>query len=135
MTDAFDNLEQYRWDIGGKGNPRDPEVETSTIRAIKAQRRIRAKSRYMPAVPYDDAFLWHRIGPHALIIMLTLKRWQKVGGQFPAVIGDQLLDAMGILPQTRDRALAALEKAGLVMVDRQRGRLPRIWLVDRSPAA
>ena len=138
MTDLFDDLEQLRWDVEGKGSPRDPEVETPTSRAIKAGRRIRAKSRYMPAVPCDDAFLWHRVGPHALIIMLTLKRWQKIGGKFPAVIGDQLLDAMGILPQTRDRALAAMEKAGLVMVNRHRGRLPRIWLVDQSkgePAA
>jgi DNA-binding MarR family transcriptional regulator len=84
----------------------------------------------MPAVPCEDAFRWHRVGPHALIIMLVLKRWQTIGGPFPTVIGDQLLGEIGILPQTRDRALAALEKAGFVRVDRHRRRLPRIWLAE-----
>jgi hypothetical protein len=83
----------------------------------------------MPAISCDDAFRWHRVGPHALIIMMVLKRWRAIDGEFPTIIGDQLLGEIGILPQTRDRALAALEKAGFVMVDRQRGRLPRIWLV------
>jgi hypothetical protein len=131
MADPFDDLGQYRWSIGTKGSPRDPVVETPTSRAIKAHRRIKARSRFMPAVSCGDAFRWHRVGPHALIIMLVLKRWQAIGGEFPTVIGDQLLGEIGILPQTRDRALAALEKAGLVMVDRQRGRLPRIWMADR----
>jgi hypothetical protein len=106
-------------------------VETKTSRTIKASKRVREKAKYMPGVPCEDAFRWHSVGPHALVIMLVLKRWQAVGGKFPAVIGDQLLGEIGILSQTRDRALAALERAGFVMVDRQRGRLPRVWLVDR----
>jgi hypothetical protein len=129
MADPFDDIGQYHWSPRLGGNPRDPLVETETSRALKAHRRVRARSRFMPAISCDDAFRWHRVGPHALIIMMVLKRWRAIDGEFPTIIGDQLLGEIGILPQTRDRALAALEKAGFVMVDRQRGRLPRIWLV------
>jgi hypothetical protein len=134
MADPFDDLGRYRWDLEPRPSPRDPLVETETSRALKAHKRVRAQSGFMPAILCDDVFRWHRVGPHALVIMMALKRWQAMGGEFPTVIGDQLLGEMGILPQTRDRALAALERAGFVMVDRQRGRLPRIRLVDRSSA-
>ena len=73
MTDPFEDLGQYHWSPGLIGSPHDPLVETETSRALKARRKVRARSKFMPAVSCKDAFRWHRVGPHALIIMLVLK--------------------------------------------------------------
>jgi hypothetical protein len=55
---------------------------------------------------------------------------------FPEIIvGEQALDAMGMSSWRRDRALDKLEAAGLIKLERRRGRSPRITLVGTNQPA
>jgi hypothetical protein len=102
-------------------------VETETSQRLKSARKARQRAAFVRA-PWDLVCRADRIGPHALIIMLALKRLADMRVTPPFTLGDQALGELGILPRTRDRTLVALEAAGLIRVERHRGRLPRIWL-------
>ena len=127
MTDIFNDLASLRWDP--PGIPEEPvptDAETEIMRSRKARRAAKLKAAFCPPYNCADVFTWHRVGPNCLVLMLVLKRWRTLKAEPPYIIGDQLLDRLEMGPWTRDRALAALEKAGLIRVDRHRGRLPRI---------
>jgi DNA-binding HxlR family transcriptional regulator len=126
---GFD-LEQYRL---------DPDyyemVETKTSRSIKEAKRRASRKFFVPPVPLEDVYRWQSLGPNCLAIMLLLKRWaamhrSNVAWERGAAIGEDTLAFMNISAWQRDNALKALEKAGLIRVDRHRGRSPRIWPAD-----
>ena len=106
-------------------------VETETSRRLKAKQTARRRSAYI-RVHWQWACMIDRIHPHALVIMLALKRLADMHVAPPYTIGDGTLGEIGILPRARDRALEALEQAGLIRVERHRGRLPRVRLVDQA---
>jgi hypothetical protein len=130
-TDAFADLEKFRLGPDYHEKVKERLEETATSRAIKAAKARRLRASFIPAVPLADAYRWHQIGPNCLIIMLLLHRWAHLKrAEWPVTIGDGELMRIGMSAWRRDAALDALEKAGLIRVERHRGRLPRIWLVN-----
>jgi hypothetical protein len=109
---------------------REQLVETPTVVRLKAARAERRQEAFYGRISRSQALAVNRLYPHALAIWLELRRREAMRWPRPFVLGDDDLRDIQILPQTRDRALNALEQAGLIRVERQRGRLPRIWLVE-----
>jgi hypothetical protein len=114
-------------------------VETKTSRAIKEAKRRASRKFFVPSVPLEDVYRWQSLGPNCLAIMLLLKRCaamhrSNVAWERGAAIGEDTLAFMGMSAWQRDNALKALDEAGLIRVNRHRGRSPRIWPVgeDRS---
>jgi hypothetical protein len=107
-------------------------VETPTIARLKLAKAERRQEAFYGRISRDQALAVNCLYPHALVIWLELRRKQAMKWPKPFVLGDDDLLDMQILPRTRDRALAALEAAGFVRVERHRGRLPRIWLSHQS---
>jgi hypothetical protein len=107
---------------------REQLVETATLIALKAAKRVKQEEAFYSRIDRDQALEVNRCHPHALVIWLELRRKRAMRWGEPLVIGDGDLADMGILPRTRDRALAALETAGFARIERRRGCLPRIWL-------
>jgi hypothetical protein len=111
---------------------REQLVETLTTRRLKVAKAERRHQAFYAGINRGQALRVNRTYPHALVLWLELLRKQAMLWAEPFTIGEEDLAEMQILPQTRDRALAALEAAGFIRVDRQRGRLPRVWLVDHE---
>lgn len=105
-------------------------IETGVSRRLKAQRRARKSLAFYGRLMRDEALTASRAHPRALVLWLELRRMVHMRYVQPLAIGDGVLSDMGIQPKTADRALAALERVGLIRVERQRGRLPRIWLLQ-----
>src|SRR5688572_25446191 len=110
---------------------REQLVETPTVVRLKVARAEKQQQAFYGRISRDQALQVNRLYPHGLVIWLELRRKLAMRWRQPLTIGDDDLSTMGITPRTRDRALAVLEEAGLVRVERQRGRLPRIWLLDK----
>jgi hypothetical protein len=124
MSDSTNELDSWAWP-DGLGASR-AGTGSKPKRAVK----VNIQEAYFPLVSCEEAFSWHRVGPNALVLMMLLNRWQVMGVRPPYIIGDQVMDLLEMGSWTRDRTLAALEKAGFVRTERHRGRLPRIWLLD-----
>jgi len=109
-------------------------IDTPTTRALKRQRQRRHQSDFFARMPVRVAMLVARLHPYALILFLLIKRQADMRWKAPFRISKPDLDRLGISPQTRNRALSALERAGYIRVNRKRGRLPEIWLLDPPSA-
>src|SRR5262245_1153566 len=105
-------------------------VETPTLIRLKAARAERYHRAFYGRMARDQALAVDQAYAHALLIWLELRRKFAMQWPQPFVLGEGDLVAMQISPRTRDRALAALEAAGFVRVERRRGRLPQIWLLE-----
>ena len=70
-------------------------------------------------------------------IMAALAIWWQAGmhGRQNVKLTTSGLQALGVDRKAKDRALAALEEAGLIAVTRQRGRNPLISLITEQPQA
>ena len=68
---------------------------------------------------------------------LALALWWLAGieGANPIQLTPRVLGYFEISPRAARRRLAEFEKAGLVKVDRRRGRSPRVFLLTLAPAA
>lgn len=72
----------------------------------------------------------------ALIVGLVIWFWSGVTWpQKDIAVTDQRLQPFGVDRKARYRAIAALEEAGLIQVERRRGRCPRATLVTKSSTA
>ena len=112
-------------------------VVLPTVERLKAARVAKPRAQpFVRRVPWYWACRVNGLHPHALIVALALKRKRDMGFQEPLTRGDDFLASAQLGPRARDRAVAALEAGGVVRVERRRGRLPRLWLLDeRSEAA
>jgi len=54
------------------------------------------------------------------------------GKREPVAITGKLLEGFGVNTKAGYRALAALEQAGLIAVERHRGRCPRVTLIEKA---
>jgi hypothetical protein len=113
-----------------KRKPGRPKGAKNRVKRPKRRSKTHQRQNWFLRADAQDAFRWNHMGPHVLVLMLILTSFRDAGAGPPYVIGDRLLDELGIGPWTRDRALTRMEAAGLVTVERSRGRLPRITLVD-----
>ena len=64
---------------------------------------------------------------------LIVKMLTDITGSKTVLVSNKLAAEMGLGRETKRRALAALEAAGLVRVDRKRGRSPRVSFAPGIP--
>ena len=102
------------------------EVETETLRALKAS-RIEPYLKRHPLRPMQEAA---KLGGDALAIFLELLHRMDVSGQPVVTLPLHRLAAWGIKTrQRKSRAVRKLSQAGLVSTRQQRGRSVRINLI------
>jgi hypothetical protein len=71
------------------------------------------------------------VAAHAAVLALTVKIMIDVTGEEPVVVPSAVWREWRLSKQQRKRALDALEAAGIVRVERGRGKAARIWLIDK----
>ena len=69
-------------------------VETETSQRLKDARKARRQAAFVTA-PWELVCRADRIGSHALIIMLALKRLADMRVKPPLILGDQALGELG----------------------------------------
>ena len=117
-----------------RDDPTDEELgdipfDTEGIATLKARKRQKRARRFVKGPlhwPWMAAAA--RCHPRGLEVVLTVKMLSDTSGQHEVELSSMLLKELGIGRETKRRALDALEAAGLVVVDRNRGRLPRVSL-------
>jgi hypothetical protein len=116
--------------------PYDPQVGLYTkVWLPSRERRIRRrplKRNLFVRGPIPIALLARcvRLHPAALAVMLRLKADADTLG-VPVTAGSALARSLGLHPRAMKRALAALERDGLIEVERGRGRAPRVGFDSR----
>jgi len=104
-------------------------VETPTAARARAYRRVRGAERYIPPVSLDLLGELARLPPPALVVGLLLVRESALNRGIGALrIPSRIAEEMGVDRRTILRGIAALESAGLVVVDRRPGRPHQIQL-------
>lgn len=79
-------------------------------------------------VPWEWIIAAHSLPGQALIVGLCLWRLAGAVGSRTVMLGNAELEPFGIDRATKCRALAALERAGLITVAREPGRFPTVTL-------
>jgi DNA-binding transcriptional ArsR family regulator len=88
------------------------------------------------AGPVDVSWvcLASQIGVKALLVGLALWHIKGLRKTDTFIISNLMLREWGIAPDAKSRALRALEKAGLIRIERRGKRSPRVTLIVRSAA-
>lgn len=101
-------------------------VITPTVRKLLDRRGDRPGA-YLPALPLDVLAALHPLGAPALVVGLLICREAKMAGRECELrLSGVTLARIGLSRFSVLRALAKLERAGLVEVARQRGRRPTV---------
>lgn len=74
-----------------------------------------------------------RLGVKALLVGLALWHLKKLRQADAFTVSNLMLQEWGVQPDAKSRALRALEKAGLITVERRGKRSPRVALIVRAP--
>ncbi len=109
---------------------REVEIETE---ALQARVRSRSERFLRGPIPINDIARASRVPGQALALLLAAHHRAAITGQTLVTIPRSLLSEFGITRNAKARALHALEEAGLVRVERTRGRGARIALCTRNP--
>ena len=99
-----------------RGGPREAKTERSRGRFLKGP------------VPWGWVIRASELPGKALIVGLCLWRLSGAMGKGTVTLGNSELEPFGIDRAAKSRALTALEDAGLIMVERKRGRLPIVTI-------
>jgi hypothetical protein len=101
------------------------EVETDLHRQSKKHRR----ERFLKGpIPFKDIAAASRLPGRALAIFLAVHHQTALTGKPSITLPARLLAELGISRGAKSRGLQLLEKAGLVIVARPRGRAARVQL-------
>jgi DNA-binding transcriptional ArsR family regulator len=101
---------------GVQRGPRDAETQRRRGRFLKGP------------VPWEWIVRASELPGKALIVGLSLWRLSGAIGKATVTLGNNELEPFGIDRAAKSRALTALEGAGLIMVERRRGRLPIVTI-------
>ena len=120
------------WDSGLQSfvdTGQEIEGETARIEQL-ADTLGQSTGRYLKGpVPWPWIVAAARLPGKALIVGLCLWRLAGAKRDRTVILGNLDLEALAVDRSTKSRALAALERAGLITIVRQPGRLPAITLV------
>lgn len=101
------------------------EVETAALRVAKA----RQLGRFLKGpIPLQDIAAASRLPGRALAVFLAIHHRVALTRNPEVTLPKRLLAELGVTKDAKARALHALEAAGIVRVERQRGRAPKIRL-------
>jgi hypothetical protein len=120
--DPLTDLNSLRW-----ARP-EQLVETPTSARVKARKS--PKGSYVAGkMPLDWLVRVDQAYPRALLVTLVIKYKIDVArGREPVTVGES---DVSLPSHTLNRTLHALERAGIVRLERHPGRLARIWLIDK----
>jgi DNA-binding transcriptional ArsR family regulator len=76
-----------------------------------------------------------RLGATPLLVGLALWHLKKLRGVDTFTVSNLMLQEWGVQPDAKSRALRALERAGLIRVERRGKRSPHVTLVVNTAAA
>jgi DNA-binding transcriptional ArsR family regulator len=74
-----------------------------------------------------------RLGVKALLVGLALWHLKRLRQAETFTVSNLMLQEWGVQPDAKSRALRALEKAGLIRVERRCKRSPRVALIVTAP--
>jgi hypothetical protein len=105
-------------------------VQVDEHRAGGSDTKVRPRrSRFLKGpVPWNWIVQASELPGKALIVGLCLWRLRGAVGNDTVMLGNVELEPLGIDRAAKSRALAALERAGLVTIERNLGRLPMVTL-------
>ena len=108
-----------------------PETLSEQSRKRREAKRTRRQAEFIKGpIRVEWVCKAARLSGRALAMALALLFKAGVSGTEKDVpLSPQLLERFGVSRRSNHRALAALERAGLVKVKRQRGRCPRVTIV------
>ncbi len=126
-----DKLTSNRADARAVSNGELPAqiCDTDATLALKRRQcRNQAKLFVKGPIPLSWIRKCRTCHSEALALALIIRMFSDMKGGQPVIVSDKASKMLGIGTDTRRRALAALEKAGLVRVVRQPGRAPLVSL-------
>ena len=74
-----------------------------------------------------------RLGATPLLVGMALWHLKKLRQADTFTVSNLMLQEWGIQPDAKSRAVRALERAGLIRVDRRGKRSPRVTLIVKAP--
>jgi hypothetical protein len=107
-------------------NGRKIAVETIEVRGIPPARRQR-KGKAFVMVPLDEAAsMFKAMNQHKAMVAIVVRyqAWKAKGNPF--ILSNELLTKYGVHRNTKYRALAELETAGLIRIERRGKHAPVI---------
>jgi hypothetical protein len=99
-------------------------VETETGRRQGKHRQ----GLYLKSQPLDPLQAAARVGGSSLAVFIAARHRADVTGAATVTLSSDFLARFGVDKHAKGRALAGLEDAGLITVERASGRSPRITL-------
>lgn len=116
--------------------PRERIPERPTEATLKRwQKHHQRRSRqYIPTIPLE--WLRPTFGMKPATTRTALAIWYraKCNGSGAVAVGPKLLEKFGVGARGGRNAIAELEAAGLIQVDRQPGKAPRITILEVGKA-
>ena len=106
--------------------------EQATVLA-KTKRRKRRASWFLSG-PISGDWLQRAasLSGRALHLALTIRHMANLQKRTTIFLERKWCERFGVTPRSEDRNLARLELAGLIRVERRRGRRPRVTVLDRK---
>jgi hypothetical protein len=104
-------------------------IPVETVKSDVKPNRRRANSFAQVPLDWAAAAAKATKTPRAMVlVLLHHMAWQNDGAPFP--LSNALLAKHGVSREVKRRALAALEAAGLIVVERWHGRAPVVTVVN-----
>jgi DNA-binding transcriptional ArsR family regulator len=100
----------------------------------KGQRASPIRGKFI-AGPIDVSWVVQakRLGATALLVGLALWHLKKLRQADTFTVSNLMMQEWGVQPDAKSRALRALERAGLIRVERRGKRSPRVALIVTAP--
>src|SRR5215471_17724012 len=126
-------VEHYTWDTKEHRfvtTGQRTEANPDTLESTAATRPLRGLFLKGP-VPWSWIIVAAGLPGKALIVGLCLWRLAGATKKRAIVLGNNDLAPFGVDRAAKSRALAALEDAGLISIERKRGRFPIVTILTR----
>jgi DNA-binding transcriptional ArsR family regulator len=103
--------------------------------AVRRGRRASPLREKFISGPVDVSWVCQasRLGVKALLVGLALWHIKGLRRADTFIVSNLMLQEWGVRPDAKSRALRALERAGLIRVERLGKRSPRVALIVRAP--
>jgi hypothetical protein len=126
-------IERLRWDPhGGKFRRTGDSIECTpaTLEGVQPGRAQPARRFLKGPVPWAWIIAASALPGKALLVGLCIWRLRGATKRESVVLGNADLEPLGIDRAAKSRALAALERAGLVRLKRRAGGFPEVTILE-----
>lgn len=116
---------------GQQGEMETVRIETETTRGLRSKQASRRERAFVkgpiPMAWLSQSVSWHRAG---LAVLLWIKRGMDVGSTPFVRVGQRCENDLGLTPDQRRDAIASLERAGVIRVERNPGSAPIVSMIE-----